>query len=328
MGSSPVDENWRRLMSQNKKIAFLFPGQGAQYPGMAKDFYEQFSQARETFEEADDLLGYKLSKVILEGPEATLTETYNSQAAIFVASTAMQRVINKLFPKISPSICAGLSLGEYTALHAAQKISFQECLLLVQKRGRYMNDACLNHPGTMAVILGLDGDVVENLVADIKMPQDLWVANFNCPGQVVISGTLKGIEAGTLAAKERGAKRVLPLQVHGAFHSGLMQEAQERLAPYIQETAFLEGASPLVMNVTGDKAVDNASIRRQLIQQVTHSVRWEQGIRMMEREGIDLYLEIGCGKTLSGFNKRIGVNAATVSVEHVPDIEILAKVMA
>jgi [acyl-carrier-protein] S-malonyltransferase len=312
-------------MSQSKRLAFLFPGQGAQYPGMGKDFFQQFPLVKETFEEADDLLGYKLSQILLEGPEVTLTETRHSQTAIFVVSVAMYRVLEKLFPSIRPSICAGLSLGEYTALHVAQKIPFDRCLSIVQHRGRYMNEACLAHPGTMAVILGLDGEAVENLVKKVNLPKDLWVANFNCPGQVVISGTLKGIEVGTSAAKAHGAKRVLPLQVHGAFHSGLMQEAQEHLAPHIQEAPLKESSTALVMNVSGDFVADLSAIRHHLIQQVTHSVRWEQGIRSMEKQGIDCYVEIGCGKALSGFNKRIGVKAPTISIEHVTDLDLLAR---
>jgi [acyl-carrier-protein] S-malonyltransferase len=311
-------------MSQ-PKIACLFPGQGAQYPGMAKDFAEQFPIVRETFEEADDHLGRKLSHIIFEGPETLLTETQNSQAAIFIVSTAIYRLLQQLFPEIQPYICAGLSLGEYTALHVAQKIAFDACLQLVQQRGLYMSEACLTHPGTMAVILGLEGEVVEKLVRDLNQPNDLWVANFNCPGQVVISGTLKGVELGASEARARGAKRVLPLQVQGAFHSGLMKEAEERLTPYLQEVSLQESPIRLVMNVLGEEVEDVETMRSCLIQQVTHPVRWEQGIRFMEKQGVDLYLEIGCSKTLLGFNKRIGTAAPTVNVEHVADLDLLAK---
>lgn len=311
-------------MTIKKKIAFMFPGQGAQYPGMAKDFAETFAVARQTFEEADDLLGRNLSDIIFNGPETLLTETRNSQAGIYVASMAILRTINSLFPDLVPHMCAGLSLGEYTALTASGRLNFAEGLHLVHKRGQFMNDACEATKGAMAVILGLDAETVEALVKEVNLPNDLWAANFNCPGQIVISGTLKGIEAGSIAAKAKGAKRVLPLPVHGAFHSGLMQLAEDRLAPYIKEAPFNESKIELIMNVTGAPALDSKEIRHNLISQVTHAVRWEQGVRYMMKTGVDLFVELGCGKTLAGFNKRIGA-APCISVENVKDIAILEE---
>lgn len=303
-----------------KKIAFIFPGQGSQYPGMGKDFYEGYAIVRETFEQANDILGRDLKKIILEGPEDVLTETRNSQTGIYVVSIAYLRLLQKQFPDLKPSVCAGLSLGEYSAVTAAGYLSFEEGLPLVQYRGQYMNDACEKHKGTMAVVLGLDADAVEAIVKEVNLPNDLWAANFNCPGQVVISGTLKGIEAGTQAAKAKGAKRVLPLPVHGAFHSGLMKEAEERLRPHVEAIPLKESSTQLVMNVPGNLVNDRAEIRNNLIRQVTHPVRWEQGIRRMEESGVNLFIEIGCGKALSGFNKRIG-NMPTISIEKVSDLE-------
>jgi [acyl-carrier-protein] S-malonyltransferase len=317
----------RGLMSKFKKVAFLFPGQGAQYVGMGKDFYD-FPIVRQTFQEADDLLGRKLSKTILEGPEETLTETRNSQTGIFVVSTAILRAIQQFLPQLKPSLCAGLSLGEYTALHASGRISFPDCLSLVQHRGEFMNVACEATKGTMAVIIGLNAEDVELLVKEVNMPQDLWAANFNCPGQVVISGTLKGIEAGMAAAKAKGAKRVLPLQVHGAFHSGLMAEAEQRLEPYVSHASLQNTAINFVMNVPGQSVKELEQIRRNLIKQVTSPVRWEQGVRHMESEGTDLFIEIGCGKALSGFNKRIVPGITTLNVEQVQDLKNLEQVLA
>lgn len=314
-------------MQTNKKIAFLFPGQGAQYPGMAKDFAESYSIAKQTFEEADDLLNRKLSKIVFEGPESLLTETKNSQVGIYVASMAILRTIHHLFPQFVPSICAGLSLGEYTALTASNRLDFVDGVLLVQHRGQYMNDACEATQGAMAVVLGLDADAIENMVKEVNLPQDLWAANFNCPGQVVISGTLKGIEAGTQAAKAKGAKRVLPLTVHGAFHSGLMQLAEERLTPHIQQAALKESSIELIMNVTGGPVHHLSDIRRNLIKQVTHPVRWEQGIRHMMGNGINLFVEIGCGKALTGFNKRIATTNPCISIEKVSDIPALEELL-
>lgn len=313
-------------MSQSsKKIAFLFPGQGAQYPGMSGDFYHSFAVSRETFEEADDLLGRDLSSVILEGPDNVLVETRNSQTGIYVASIAALRAIYSLFPDLKPQVTAGLSLGEYTALHAADKVSFAKGLDLVDHRARYMNDACESHPGTMMVILGMKDEEVEAMVKDLNLPNDLWAANFNCPGQVVISGTMKGVEAGAAEAKARGAKRVLPLQVHGAFHSGLMLEAQNRLKEHVMEASITKNATGLAMNVNGKIEKDPDAIKKNLILQVTHPVRWQKCIQAIAAEGVDLFVEVGCGKTLAGFNKKIGVEAPTISIEKVEDLKKLEE---
>lgn len=311
-------------MSKPHKIAFLFPGQGAQYPGMGKDFFESFPVVRETFEEADDLLGRDISNIILRGPEDILTKTVNSQTGIFIVSAALLRLLHDQMPGLKPTVAGGLSLGEYTALASISSVSFEDCLLVVEKRGKYMNDACEETKGTMAVVLGLTGEEVTEIVEDLAMPDELFAANFNCPGQMVISGTLRGVEAGAALAKERGAKRVLPLQVYGAFHSGLMRSAEERLKPHVLSLAMRRGTADLVMNVTGDKEDNLDKIRTNLIKQVTSSVRWEQSIRKMEEMGVDLYIEMGPGKTLAGFNKRIGVKAPTISIENVKDLEQLA----
>lgn len=312
-------------MSKYKKIAFLFPGQGAQYPGMAKDFVESFPEAKQVLEQADTLLDRKLSTIILEGPKDLLTETRNSQTGIYTASIAILKVIQKMFPTFKPSVCAGLSLGEYTAVTASEKLPFEEGISLVQYRGQFMNDACEATKGTMAVVVGLDADVVEKVVKDLNMPNDLWAANFNCPGQVVISGTLKGIEAGSAALNQKGAKMIIPLPVHGAFHSGLMQKAEEKLAEHVQKAHLKESPIELVMNVTGDFAKSLDDIRQNLIRQVTSPVRWEQSIRKMGESGVDLFVEIGCGKALTGFNKKIALPIPAISVEKVKDLDLLAK---
>ena len=247
--------------------------------------------------------------------------------AIYVVSIAILRVLNDLFPNLIPSVCAGLSLGEYTAITASGRISFETCLSLVKYRGRYMQDACVAHQGTMAVILGMSAVEVEKMVEELRLPHDLWAANFNSPGQVVISGTKKGIEAGTEAAKSRGAKRVLPLQVHGAFHSGLMREAEQRLTEHINHAPLVDSKIELVMNVTGDFVKDLPQIRKNMILQVTHPVRWEQSIRTMEKSHIDTYLEVGCGKTLSGLNKRNNVLSPTISVDKVEDLKTIEELM-
>ena len=299
-----------------KKIAFLFPGQGSQYPGMGKDFFDTFSIAKETFQEADDLLGENLSQIIFEGPESRLAETHYSQLGIFVTSIAMLRTVWQQLPDFNPSIVAGLSLGEYSALVSSGRMTFSDGIYLVKERARLMTESCLATAGTMAAVLGMERQVLDAALQGIS---GVWVANYNSPGQIVISGTLEGVEKGLAILKEKGAKRVIPLAVQGAFHSPLMALAQEGLTPYVQKTPFQESDISQVFNVVG-RAVKNVDEMRQcLIQQVAHSIEWDKGIQSME--GVQLFCEIGCGKTLSGLNRKIGVSAPTHSIEKVNDLE-------
>jgi [acyl-carrier-protein] S-malonyltransferase len=230
---------------------------------------------------------------------------------------AILRAFQKELPDLKPSVCAGLSLGEYTALCASGRLSFAETLHLVKERARLMNEACEKVPGTMAAVLGLDAAGIEAAVQGL---QGVWVANFNAPGQTVISGTKEGIERAALLLKEKGAKRVIPLTVHGAFHSALMRSAKEGLAPFIQQTSLKESSIELVMNVPGSFVSEEDEIRRYLQAQVTQSVRWEQGILAMKEAGVELFLEIGCGKTLSGLNRKMGISSMA-AVEKVIDLE-------
>ncbi|OGN64749.1 MAG: [acyl-carrier-protein] S-malonyltransferase [Chlamydiae bacterium RIFCSPHIGHO2_12_FULL_49_9] len=304
-----------------KKIAFLFPGQGAQYPQMGKDFYGAFPIAKETFQEADDLLEEKLSKIIFEGPEDLLTETKYSQTGIFVVSMAILRSAQKEHPRLIPSVCSGLSLGEYTALCASDRLDFADTLRLVKERARLMNHACEITAGTMAAVLGMNGPDVEEA---LRGSDGVWVANYNAPGQIVISGTKEGVEKGSRILKERGAKRVLPLSVHGAFHSGLMKSAQEGLAPYIAKAPIRDSSIEFVMNVPGQFVRSVDEIRKNLACQVTQSVKWEQGVEAMKKAGVEFYLEMGCGKTLSGLNRKIGA-APSFSIDKVTDLEGVFK---
>lgn len=306
-----------------KKRAFLFPGQGAQYVGMGKDFSDSFAIAKNTFQEADDILNESLSKIIFEGPESSLIQTKYCQAAIFVNSIAILRVIVQQMPHFRAFACAGLSLGEYGALHASEKLSFKDTLILLQKRALFMNEACEKIPGTMAAVLGLNADQVESALKGVA---GVWVANYNCPGQIVISGTKEGVEKGSQILKENGAKRVLPLTVAGAFHSGLMQTAQDQLAPFIMNAPIQESATHLVMNAVGNFVSTVEEMRKNLIAQVTHSVRWEQGIRAMNDKGVDSYIEIGCGKTLTGMNRKIGVTGHLISIEKVTDLDQIGSI--
>ena len=304
-----------------KKSAFIFPGQGSQTIAMGKDFAQNFSIAKETFEEANDVLKTNLSKLIFEGPLEELTLTKNSQPAIFIVSVAIAKVLNQQLPSIRPSVCSGLSLGEYTALWASGRISFQEALLLVQKRAELMNEACEKTTGTMAAVLGMSEELI---LKGLQGIDGVWIANYNCPNQIVISGTFSGVEAATSALKALGAKRVIGLQVHGAFHSGLMESAEIGLSPYLDKMLIQASEIDFVMNVPGDFVQDPLKIKQFLKEQVTHSVRWQQGICAIDAAGIDEYIEIGVGKTLLGLNKKMNLKAPTLSIEKVEDLEMLA----
>ncbi|MCH9613959.1 MAG: Malonyl CoA-acyl carrier protein transacylase [Chlamydiia bacterium] len=290
------------------KRVILFPGQGAQYVGMGKDFYDQFAICRETFEEASEIIGYDLAKLVFEGPAETLMLTKHSQIAIFVTSMAIWRAVISQFPDLEYQMTAGLSLGEYTALVAAGYLSFAEGVRLVQLRGELMHQASTDHPGTMAVVLGLEVGVIEEEISSL----DCYVANLNCPGQVVISGSIDAIDSASTKLKERGARRVLPLGVSGAFHSPLMKSAQDGLAPKIRETNFHPSSIKTIMNVPGDLVESTQKMKDFLIEQVAAPTYWEKGIRNMLEMGVQDALEIGPGKTLTGMNKKIGASASNI----------------
>jgi [acyl-carrier-protein] S-malonyltransferase len=309
----------------SKKIALLFPGQGAQYAGMGKALYDAYPQVKALFERADAELKMPLSKWILEGPEEELTKTSISQPAIYLVSLAVLTCLKSRFPQLTPFYAAGLSLGEYSALAAAGAFDPWEGLKLVAARGRFMGEACESTPGAMAALLGLSQQEVESFVKEADLPNDLWAANFNAPGQTVISGTLAGVEKGTALAKEKGAKKVIPLKVHGAFHSGLMRQAQPRLKEKIDAVSFHSPEIRVVMNASADIAKNESEFKSLLVDQIILPVRWQESIERLDRDGVDLYLELGCGKTLAALNKRIGVKGMTVSIETPEDLDLLEK---
>lgn len=309
-----------------RRFAFLFPGQGAQYPGMGKDFFDQFNIAKRTFEEAEDLLSLPLQSIVFEGPKEKLTRTEYSQLGIFVMSAALFRVLQSEFTDFVPHTCAGLSLGEYTALFASNRLSFPETLLLVQKRGQFMSEACDETGGTMAAVVGLDAEVVEELVKDLQSEHQIWIANYNTPEQTVLSGSRGGIDAVASILKENGAKGVFPLQVHGAFHSGLMISAQKKLSSYVKAAPVKESNIAFVMNVTGNYETQVDQVKKNLVLQVTNSVRWEQSVGSMKKQ-VTHYLEIGCGKTLSGMNRKMDLKDQTFSLEKVEDLKGLETVL-
>lgn len=303
-----------------KRVVYLFPGQGVQTVGMGKEFVEAFSLAKETYQEAEELLSMPLRRYMWEGPQEVLTQTKISQVAIFVASIAVLRVVEKEFPDLVPSACMGLSLGEYSALVAAKRISFTDALLLVQRRGSYMQEACEATKGTMAAVLGMEGEVIENLLRPIE---GVWIANYNAPGQIVLSGTLSGVAKGSEVLLQAGAKRVVPLEVSGAFHSPLMQRAQEELSPYIAAVSLQKSSIPFLMNVSGDFVVEVEQMRKEMLLQVTHSVRFAQGIAKLQQE--ELFVEMGWGKTLSMLARKGGVQGRIMAIEKAGDMEAFAK---
>lgn len=313
-------------MRKMHKWAFIFPGQGAQYVGMGKDFYDAFSMAREVFQEADEILQQNFSSIIFKSSLETLTLTKNSQVAIYVVSMAILRTLQTQIPSFKPAICGGLSLGEYTALVASEKICFSDCLKLVQVRAEAMHEACYETKGTMQVVLGLNEDAVAEGLQEISSKSGpVWIANVNCPGQIVIAGAIKNITIAAEYLKQKGAKRIIGLEVAGAFHSGLMQSAQENLLLKIQNAAIYESEICLTMNVPGAIVDSVAMIKQYLLKQVTSPVRWQQSIVAMQDFGAKAYFEIGPGKTLSGMNKRIGVQAPTLNIEKINDLDELAR---
>lgn len=291
--------------------ALVFPGQGAQFQGMGKDIFESSKAAKGVFTQADDILGYKLSEVMFEGTEEDLKETKITQPALFVHSIA------KL--KASPEIIgvggvAGHSLGEFSALVASEAMSFEEGLQLVYERAMAMQDACELNPGTMAAVLGLEDAVVEEICASITAGI-VVAANYNCPGQLVISGSIEGIDAAIEKLKEAGAKRALKLPVSGAFHSPLMDSAKERLAEAIKNASIQTPKYPVYQNVVASAVTDPAVMKANLIDQLTGSVRWTQSVQQMLADGITEFVEVGGnGKVLSGLIGKIDRNALTSSI--------------
>lgn len=305
------------------KVVFIFPGQGAQYVGMTKDFYDAFPIARTTVEEASDLLGRDFTKLLFEGPQSELALTKNSQPAIFVVSIAILRCLQQQFPGLHPWACAGLSLGEYTALYASGRLSFSEGLAIVAARGQAMQDACSEEEGSMRVVLGLDPASVQ-----AHLPPEVWIANLNCPGQVVIAGRAAALVQAEEVLKAQGAKRVLPLDVSGAFHTPLMHSAQEKLLPLLRSVFLQDSSVALVMNVPGEVVSDISAIRENLILQVASPTQWEKSIRTLDEQGGSLFIEIGPGRTLSGMNKKIGIKGPTLNIEKTTDFAQIESVYA
>ena len=288
--------------------ALVFPGQGAQFQGMGKDLYATNKDAKAIFKLADDILGYKLSDVMFDGTDEDLKETKITQPALFVHSIA---TLKSAAPSTGISGVAGHSLGEFSALVAAEAMSFEVGLRLVYERALAMQEACEMSPGTMAAVLGLDDAKVEEICASIE-DEIVVAANYNCPGQLVISGSIEGIDIAIERLKEAGAKRALKLPVSGAFHSPLMDPAKEKLASAINEALIITPKFPVYQNVVAMGVTDAETIKLNLIEQLTGSVRWTQSILKMMDDGITEFVEVGGnGKVLSGLINKINKEAIT-----------------
>lgn len=280
--------------------AYVFPGQGAQFIGMGKDLYDNSAVAKEYFNKANEILGFDITEVMFNGTDEQLKETKVTQPAIFLHSVILAKVLGNEF---KPDMVAGHSLGELSALVANDVLSFEDGLKLVSQRAQAMQKACEAEPSTMAAILGLEDDVVENICSSID--EVVVPANYNCPGQLVISGSTKGIDLACEKAKEEGAKRALPLPVGGAFHSPLMEPAREELAKAIENTPFKEGRCPIYQNVNAKAVTSPEEIKSNLMAQLTAPVKWTQTMHAMINDGCEEVVEVGPGKVLQGLFKKV-----------------------
>ena len=309
-------------MAEPMKVAYVFPGQGAQWVGMGRDLYQNFDSAKAVFEQADQALGFPLSRLCFEGPEDELAVTINAQPAIVTVSFACLEAGREANAGLPPaSLVAGHSLGEYTALAAAEVLDFATTVYLARERGRLMHEAGQITPGGMAAIIGLDAP----LLAGVCEQTGTRIANINCPGQIVISGAKDNLNRAMELAKAKGAYRAIPLQVSGAFHTSLMQPAVDGMAEVIAKLSFKDPAVPIIGNTTAQPLTTAEAIKQELLEQLCNCIQWQRSVEYMVNDGVSTFIELGPGKVLAGLIKRIDKGVNIVNIGDVEAVENIAQ---
>lgn len=301
------------------KTAFIFPGQGAQTVGMGKDFYDNFDAAKKLFDEADDALGYSIKKMCFEGSEEDLKLTANTQPAILVVSVVVNKILKS--EGVEAQIAGGHSLGEYSALVAAGSLKFKDAVVLVHKRGQFMQEAVPVGEGAMAAIIGLDDATIIEICAEASKVGEVQAVNFNCPGQTVIAGKTAGVEAAVEKLKSAGAKKAVILPVSAPFHSTLMAPAAVKLAAELEKVELNDAAFPVAANVNGKLETSAAEIKNNLVAQADNPVKWIDCVEAMKNFGAEIFVECGPGKTLCGFNRRIDKKIQSLNVENLDSLK-------
>lgn len=309
-------------MHENK-IAYIFPGQGAQYVGMGKDLYNEFASAKHIFEQANQILGFDLKSICFNGPQQTLTKSAFCQSAILTHSIAAYEVLKSEFAAFNlvPFGCAGLSLGEYSALVAVGSLKFEDALKLVYKRGTFMDEASKENPGTMSCVLGLDLKKTKKIAQEAGVE----IANLNCPGQIILSGANDNIIKANELSQAAGAKRVIPLDVSGPFHSSLMNSAADKLKPVLEEIQLSKPLACFIPNVTAEPLDNESRIKELLKIQVSHTTYWQKSINFLADKGVTTYLELGPGKVLRGLLQRINRELKVINLGEVADFKKLKE---
>lgn len=302
------------------KVGFIFPGQGSQAVGMGKDLFEKYDSAKKVFETADNALGYKISENCFNGPEEVLKETKNTQPAILTTSLACLEAL-KSECDITPCATAGHSLGEYGALYTANVLSMEDAIKITGKRAELMNEAANETKGSMAAVIALSEEAINEGLKELQQEGKISVANYNCPGQTVITGEKHLIEKAVTLLKEKGAKRVIELAVSGAFHSELMKGAADKFAQYVKDFDFANGSIPVYENTDAKAVTDGNDLKERVSKQIYSPVHWTETIQNMVNDGVEVFIEIGCGKVLAGLNKKINAEIKTYNVYDIMSLE-------